>query len=74
MGASPLHAACCEFLFPQQVHMVAFAIVCGPVANLSQADCWVSLPCVSVEANMIKENPNQDGFSAKNTLHEKAQL
>jgi hypothetical protein len=43
MGASPLHAACCEFLFPQQVHMVAFAIVCGPVA-----DCWVSLPsCVS---------------------------
>jgi hypothetical protein len=48
MGASSLHAACCEFLFPQQVHTVASAIVCGPVANLSQADCWVSLPsCVS---------------------------
>jgi hypothetical protein len=48
MGASPLHAACCEFLFPQQVHMVASAIICGPLANLPQADCWVSLPsCVS---------------------------
>jgi hypothetical protein len=26
---------------------------------------------VSAEANMIKENPHQDGFSAKNTPHEK---
>jgi hypothetical protein len=31
---------------------------------------FLCLP-VSAEANMIKENPHQDGFSAKNSPHEK---
>lgn len=63
-GARLLQSVCCAFVFRQQIYMVVSATACGPMANLLQAGCWVSLPPRVVEAKVIKQNPNQDRCSA----------